>query len=66
MSKHDRNTGNVVPLPSHETPNRKHDLRHVLETDRMRLPDDTFSAIEQVLRELHWLLQMAKAESKAE
>jgi hypothetical protein len=32
----------------------------------MRLPDDTFSALEQLMVEFDWLVQMAKAESKAE
>jgi hypothetical protein len=31
----------------------------------MRLPDNTFDALEQLLREMHWLVQMAKAESEA-
>jgi hypothetical protein len=66
MSRSDRKTGNVKPSSSHKTPSRILGLRHLLETDRMSLPADTFSAIEQVLRELFWLLQMAKAESKAE
>jgi hypothetical protein len=66
MSKREGNAGNVVPLSSHETPNRNLDLRHLLETDRMRLPDDPFDALEQLLREMHWLVKMAKSEGRSE
>jgi hypothetical protein len=35
-------------------------LRHLLETDRMRLPDDPVEALEQLLREMDWLVRMIK------
>ena len=41
-------------------PNRNLGLRHLLETDRMRLPDDPVEALEQLLREMRWLVQMIK------
>jgi hypothetical protein len=62
MSKRDHKTDNATP--SRENPGS--DFRHLLQTDRMRLPDDTFSALEQLMVEFYWLVQMAKAESKAE
>jgi hypothetical protein len=36
-------------------------LRHLLETDRMRLPDDPVEALEQIWREMGWLVQMIEA-----
>jgi hypothetical protein len=62
VSERDQKTVNVTPSREHPAG----DFRHLLETDRMRLPDDTFSALEQLMVEFDWLVQMAKAESKAE
>lgn len=65
MSKHDRKTGNVMRFPSGETTARYSDFRHLLETDRMRLPQDPVEALEQLLREIDWLVRMIKAEGEA-
>ena len=65
MNTRDRKTGKVVPLRCHETPNRKHDLRHLLETDRMRLPDDPVQALEQLLCEMGWIVKMIKGGDEA-
>ena len=62
MTNRDCKTRKMMPFPSGETTARDLGFRHLLETDRMRLPDETFGAIEQLLRELSWLVQMAKAE----
>jgi hypothetical protein len=50
MSKQDRKTRDVMQSPSHETSDRNVGLRHLLETDRMRLPDSPVEAFEQLLR----------------
>jgi hypothetical protein len=65
MSSHDRKTGNVMRCPSGETTPRDLGFRHLLETDRMRLPDDPVEALEQLLREMGWVVQMIKAGGKA-
>jgi hypothetical protein len=63
MSKRDHKTGNATP--SRETPHRNVGLRHLLETDRMRLPYDPVEALEQLLREMGWLVQMIKVGGEA-
>ncbi len=64
MSKRDHKTGNATP--SRETPDRNVDLRHLLETERMRLPDDPVEALEQLLREMGWVVRMIKAGNEAQ
>jgi hypothetical protein len=44
MSNHDCKTGKVMPFPSGETTARILGFRHLLKTDRMRLPDDPVDA----------------------
>ena len=62
MSKRDHKTGDVLlPSLSRKTQNRNLGLRHLLETDRMQLPDDLVEALEQLLCEMGWLVKMIKA-----
>jgi hypothetical protein len=65
MSNHHRKIGKVMPFPSGETAARDPGFRHLLETDRMRLPNEPVDALEQLLREMGWIVRMIKAGGEA-